>query len=78
MKSASVQAIRRASIAIVPSLKPPATTYWAHRKTPNNANDPNAANDSNVWGDPNPPNDRIGFCLRAVHQKFTIVHSPNT
>jgi hypothetical protein len=23
-------------------------------------------------------NDRIGFCLRAVHQKFTIVLSPNT
>jgi len=26
----------------------------------------------------NTPNEWIGLCLRAVHQKFTVVHSPNT
>ena len=61
----------------VPSLKGLVTIHNASGNA-NNSNDSNAANDSNVPNDPNPPNGRIGFCLRAVHQKFTIVHSPNT
>jgi len=60
------RAIRRAPSQSLVSFRHLSGLVTARRETPRERNAPKNSDD------------RIGFCLRAVHQKFTIVHSPNT